>query len=139
MLSNGGDRWGGAAYTRALVAGLRPLSSVEVEIVPITEGRQSREHYEAIAERLNAPDVDVIHIQHEHSFWGGIMPNTSAYWELRYLLDQKPLVLTAHTTYSLAELLRVKSERRPLKWLAKQILLRNEKYRDSVDISPFIT
>lgn len=138
MLTTVGERCGIAAYTRALIAGLETLPETEVEVVPITEGRQPTAHYEAQAERLNAPDVDVIHIQHEHSFWGGIMPKASAYWELRYLL-KKPIVLTAHTTYSLAELLRIKSERRPHKWLAKQILLHNTTYRQSVDTAPFVT
>ena len=66
------------------------------------------------------------------------MPRSSAYWELRYLL-KKPMVLTAHTTYSLEQLLRVKTEIRPLKLLAKKLLLRNRAYKESVDTAPFIT
>jgi glycosyltransferase involved in cell wall biosynthesis len=138
MLTSVGERCGIAAYTRALVEGLRTLPDTTVEIVPISEGKQPREHYVAQAESLNASGIDVVHIQHEHSFWGGIMPGKSAYWDLRYLI-KKPVVLTAHTTYSLAELLRVKSERRPHKWLAKQLLLRNTAYRDSIESAPFVT
>lgn len=138
MLTSVGERCGIAAYTRALVAALRELPEVEVEVVPITEGKQPKEHYIAQAERLNAPEIDVVHIQHEHSFWGGILPRSSAYWELRYLI-QKPVVLTAHTTYSLEEMLKVKTEKRPLKRLVKEILIRNRGYRDSVDIAPFAT
>ncbi|HLJ56696.1 MAG TPA: glycosyltransferase [Chthonomonadaceae bacterium] len=136
MLTSVGERCGIATYTRALVEGLRGLPDTTVQVVPIEEGRQPREHYVAQAEALNAPDVDVVHIQHEHSFWGGILPGKSAFWELRYLIN-KPVVLTAHTTYSLAELLKAKTERRPHKWLAKQILLRNTAYRDSVETAPF--
>ena len=138
MLTSVGERCGIAAYTRALVEGLRSLPDTGVDVVPVTEGKQPREHYLAQAEILNAAAVDVVHIQHEHSFWGGILPGTSAYWDLRYLI-KKPVVLTAHTTYSLAELLKVKSERRPHKWLAKQLLLRNTSYRDSVETAPFVT
>src|SRR5207248_378337 len=138
MLTSVGERCGIAAYTRALVEGLRTLEDTCVHVVPILEGKQPREHYVAQAEELNAPSVDVVHIQHEHSFWGGILPGRSAYWDLRYLIN-KPVVLTAHTTYSLAELLKVKTERRPHKWLAKQLLLRNAAYRDSVEIAPFVT
>lgn len=138
MLTTAGERCGIASYTRALIAALETLPDTEVVVVPITEGKQAKEHYLTQAEQLNAPDVDVVHIQHEHSFWGGILPGKSAYWELRYLI-KKPVVLTAHTTYSLAELLKVASERRPHKWLAKQWLLRNRNYRDSVEIAPFVT
>lgn len=138
MVTTVGERCGIASYTRGLIAALRELPDMEIEVVPITEGKQPREHYVAQAERLNAPDIDVVHIQHEHSFWGGILPGTSGYWELRYLI-QKPIVLTAHTTYSLAEMLKVKTERRPHKWLAKQLLLRRAGYRDSVEIAPFAT
>jgi glycosyltransferase involved in cell wall biosynthesis len=138
MVTTVGDRCGIAAYTRALVAGLETMPGIEVEVVPITEGRQPTAHYVAQASRLNAPDVHVVHIQHEHSFWGGILPRSSAYWEFRYLV-KKPLVLTAHTTYSLAEMFGMRTERRPLKRIAKHLLLLNRSYRDSVEIAPFTT
>ena len=138
MLTTVGDRCGIAAYTRALIEGLQTLDNIEVEVVPITEGRQPTSHYIEQAEKLNSANVDIIHIQHEHSFWGGIMPRCSGYWELRYLL-KKPIVLTAHTTYSLEQLLRVKTERRPLKLIAKKLLIRNQAYREGVDTAPFTT
>jgi len=138
MVTTTGERCGIAAYSRALVDALCALPNTDVEIVPITEGKQPTEHYVAQAERLNAPDVDVVHIQHEHSFWGGILPRTTGYWELRYLIH-KPVVLTAHTTYSAAEMLRINTERRPHKWLGKKILLRNRDWVDSVEIAPFTT
>jgi glycosyltransferase involved in cell wall biosynthesis len=87
---------------------------------------------------LNAPDIDLVHIQHEYGFWGSILPGRWAYWDLRYLIE-KPVVLTAHTTLSLEELLHIRSERRPHKWLAKQWLLRNREYRDGVEAAPFVT
>lgn len=138
MLTTVGERCGIAAYTSALIGGLRTLPDTSVKVVPITEGRQPTAHYIEQARLLNADDVDVIHIQHEHSFWGGVMPRSSAYWELRYLL-KKPVVLTAHTTYALEDLLRVASERRPLKLLAKRLLLRNRAYKESIDTAPFVT
>lgn len=134
MLTTTGDRCGIAAYSRALVAALREF--VEVEVEPIQVGKQPVKHYQQQAERLNR--ADLVHVQHEHSFWGGVLPNQSAFWNLRYLI-RKPFVITAHTTYSLAELLKVKQERRPLQRLAKEILLRRRAYRDSVDIAPFAT
>ena len=145
MVTTTGERCGIAAYTLALIDGLRSLPDTEVEVIPITEGRQTRAHYVSQAERLNAPDISVVHIQHEHSFWGGVLPRRpfplradTGYWELRYLI-QKPVVITAHTTYSLAELLRLDAESRPLKRMVKQFLVNNTAYRESVDIAPFIT
>lgn len=134
MLTTTGDRCGIAAYSRDLIAALKEF--VEVEVEPIQVGRQSPEHYREQAARLNT--ADVVHVQHEHSFWGGILPNQSAFWTLRYLIE-RPFVLTAHTTTSLAELLRVKEERRPLHRIAKELLLRRRGYRDSVEIAPFVT
>jgi glycosyltransferase involved in cell wall biosynthesis len=138
MYTTVGERCGIAAYTNSLINALRSLPDTEVEVVPIEEGRQPKEHYVEVAERLNAGDIDVVHVQHEHSFWGGILPGHSAYWEFRYLIE-KPIVLTAHTTYTAEEMLRYRTERRPLKKLAKWLLLRNRSWVDSVQIAPFIT
>ncbi len=134
MLTTVGDNCGIAAYTRDLVAALQANSDVCVE--PISPGRQAIAHYREQAARLN--QADVIHVQHEHSFWGGILPGHSAFWEVRYLLE-KPVVITAHTTTSLAELFRVKEERKLHRKLAKLYLIAKKRYRDSVEIAPFIT
>lgn len=134
MLTTVGDRCGIAAYSRDLAASLHKL--VDLTIVPINPGKQSLEHYQEQAKRLNA--ADVVHIQHEHSFWGGILPNQSAFWNMRYLI-QKPVVITAHTTTSLADLLRLKEERRLPHRIAKAVLVRRSSYRDSVEIAPFVT
>jgi glycosyltransferase involved in cell wall biosynthesis len=109
---------------------------VEVDVVPIEPGRQPDEHYHQQAEILNR--ADVVHIQHEHAFWGGILPGKSAFWHLRYLI-RKPLVITAHTTTPLRELLRVSEERRPFHRIAKELLLLRRAYRDSVETAPFVT
>lgn len=138
MLTTTGERCGIAAYSRALVEGFDSVLGVQIEVVPIEEGKQAIEHYIAQSKILNGPDIDVVHIQHEHCFWGGILPRTSAYWDMRYLI-KKPVVLTAHTTTTLADMLKIKQERRPHKWLAKQLLLRNQSYKDSVETAPFST
>ena len=106
MLTTVGDKCGIAAYSSDLVLELNQL--VDLDIVKIDSGMQSVDYYRAQAERLNTSDV--IHIQHEHSFWGGILPGKSAFWNLRYLL-KKPVVVTAHTTTSLARLLRLRAPR----------------------------
>jgi glycosyltransferase involved in cell wall biosynthesis len=134
MLTTVGDRCGIAAYSRDLASSLAKL--VDLTIVPIDPGKLSLEHYQEQAKKLNA--ADVVHIQHEHSFWGGILPNQSAFWNMRYLI-QKPVVITAHTTTSLADLLRLKEERRLPHRIAKCLLVRRRGYRDSVEIAPFVT
>lgn len=134
MYTTVGNLCGIAQYTRELVAALDEFADVVVE--PIEPGRQSDEHYHAQADRLN--QADVVHIQHEHSFWGGILPGHSAFWTIRYLI-RKPVVVTAHTTTSLAKLLKVRQERRPIHRIAKELLLLRRRYRDSVETAPFVT
>ncbi len=134
MYTSVGNLCGIAQYTRELVGALGEFGEVTVE--PIEPGKQSDEFYRAQAERLD--QADVVHIQHEHSFWGGILPGHSAFWTIRYLI-QKPVVITAHTTTSLAKLLKVRQERRPVHRIAKELLLLRRGYRDSVETAPFIT
>ncbi len=138
MLTSVGEKCGIASYTRALLEALSEIEDVSVEVVPILPGRQPVEHYQEQAERLNADNIDVVHIQHEYSFWGSILPKRWGYWELRYLL-KKPVVLTAHTTYDLDDLLHLRTEKSPLKRIAKQLLLKRKAYRDSIEIAPFVT
>src|SRR5688572_21646196 len=111
MLTTVGQDCGVAVYTAELVKALR--ETIEVAVEPIVVGKQSPEHYRELSERLN--QADVVHIQHEHAFWGGILPGHSAFWSLRYLI-QKPVVVTAHTTLSLGVLFRIKEERKPHRW-----------------------
>lgn len=138
MLTTTGERCGIAAYSAALIKELRRLPDTQVEVVRLVPGRQPLAHYVDQAERLNTPDVDVVHIQHEYGFWGGYLPGHSAFWELRSLI-KKPVVLTAHSPVALKELLRMTGERRPHRWLAKKLLLWNRAYRESVELKPFST
>ena len=138
MLTSVAEKCGIASYTRALVEGLCTLPDIEVMVVPIFAGRQPREHYIAQAEVLNSSDVDCVHIQHEYSFWGSPLPRRWAYWDIRYRI-QKPVVLTAHTTTPLADLLHVKTERRLHRRLMKRLLLTNAAFRDSIEAAPFVT
>src|SRR5581483_670239 len=70
MLTTAGERCGIAAYSAALVAALRTRPDTQVHVVPILAGEQPSAHYEAQAAQLNALKADVVHIQHEFSFWG---------------------------------------------------------------------
>ncbi|MEP6754774.1 MAG: glycosyltransferase [Chthonomonadales bacterium] len=134
MLTSVGSNCGIAAYTASLIDGLSKIADVTIE--PILEGQQPIEHYQQQASRLN--ECDVIHIQHEHSFWGGIMPRKSMFWHMRYLL-KKPVVITAHTTTALRDLLKTDAEKRLPQKLVKLALLSWKSYRDGVETAPFIT
>ncbi len=138
MLTTIGSDCGIAAYTRALTDSLVSSCGIEVVTVPITPGKQPLTHYEEQAAILNAPDIDVIHVQHEYSFWGGVLPRSSSFWQMRYLLT-RPLVMTAHTTYSAAEMLRLPTEKRWPQRFVKRALLLNRPWVQSVEIAPFVT
>src|SRR5256884_8666191 len=103
MLTTWRTRCGIAAYTADLVNALcDPDSDVEIEVVPIEPGLQPDSHYAEQADRLNR--CDVVHIQHEYSFWGGYLPGKNRFHTLRRLI-RKPVVLTAHTTTRLERLI----------------------------------
>ena len=133
MVTTVGDHCGIAVYSRALREAIGDLVDMTVE--PITPGRLTREAADSIAARLNL--VDVVHVQHEHSFWGGILPSTSSYALLRARV-RTPVVTTAHTVYRYEELLGVDREIRPLYRTAKIMLGLWAPYRRSLEITPFL-
>lgn len=136
MLTTVGERCGIASYSAELVASLRALPDTDVEVVPIDVGEQPDAHYEEQARKLNAPDVDLVHIQHEFSFWGFPLPGRSKFAELRGRI-RRPVVLTAHTTLSLRAIFPLRSERNPFRWLTKKRLLANRGYRHDVEVATF--
>jgi len=136
MLTTAGERCGIAAYSAALVASLRALPDTNVRVIPIAVGEQPSSHYEEQAAQLNADGVDVVHIQHEFSFWGFPTPGRSRFMEFRRLI-RRPVVLTAHTTLSLSAIFPTAGERHPWRWLKKKRLLSNREYRRSVEVTTF--
>lgn len=127
------ERCGIASYTGALVQELQALGvTVDVVRVPYTD-RDPRQAAAAL-ERLNA--ADLVHLQHEYTFFGGIAPGSSSL--PRYLVGlRRPYVITAHTVFSAAELLRVEHETRWRQRLAKQLLSALPTYRATVERAPF--
>ena len=136
MLTTAGERCGIASYSAALVASLRTLPDTDVRVIPIATGEQPRSHYEAQAAQLNAVEVDLVHIQHEFSFWGFPMPGRSTFAEFRQLI-RRPVVLTAHTTLPLRAIFPTARERNPWRWLKKKRLVSNRAYRESVEVMTF--
>ncbi len=128
-----GDRCGIAAYSSALRQELEELGlRITVVQVPYTE-RDTGMLSERVA-HLNS--CDLIHIQHEYTFFGGIAPGVSSLPRLLKQLE-RPHVVTAHTVFTSTELLRVDSETRPRQKLAKHVLARVPAYRKSVERDPF--
>jgi glycosyltransferase involved in cell wall biosynthesis len=133
MWSSTGERCGIAAYTASLSAELAALGlQVDPVAVPY-EDRDPGRRSAALA-RLNA--ADVIHLQHEYSFFGGVAPGASSlaawYRELR-----RPRIVTAHSVFTAAEVLRLPQETRPRQRLAKRILAALPSYRRLVERDPF--
>lgn len=126
-------RCGIASYTASLVDELQHLG-VEVDVVPVpyTE-RDPAQEAETVA-RLNA--ADLVHVQHEYTFFGGIAPTHSSLPRL-YRQLTAPRVVTAHTVFTAAELLRVAQETRWRQRIAKELLSRYPPYRDYVERQPF--
>src|SRR5205085_12503970 len=126
-----------ADYVRALTGSLREYCEVLTAAIPA--GKQTPESYEELAVELNK--ADVIHLQHFHRDWGGARPGESGFWTWRYLLV-KPLVVTAHDTCSLNDLLREEraDEGSGLgQIMFDAILARKSAHRDRVEIPPFVT
>ena len=128
-----GDRCGIAAYSRELIRAFDP--AISVDLVPIEPGRHPLEYYGQIADRLNA--ADLVHIQHEYSFWGGIMPGNGDFSYLRSRL-RKPSVITAHTSYTLPGMFRLTHERRPVHRTLKRLLCAWPAYRRAIEEAPFL-
>ncbi len=87
------DEPGGIAdYAHALVHELE--KQVDIKIVALKRNTPQRAYYKALAEAAN--EADVVHVQHEYAFFGGLSLGQSQWWTFRSRL-QKPLVITAHT------------------------------------------
>ena len=133
MWTSWGSRCGIASYTAALVGELEALGA-GIDVVPVPYTDRDPGRADAALARLNG--ADLVHIQHEYTFWGGVAPGASSlpgyFRRLR-----APRVVTAHTVFSAAELLRVPAEQRWRQRLAKQMLSALPGYRASVEREPF--
>src|SRR5260370_19922893 len=65
---------------------------VEVQVVRGTFDSQTRAQQAALGARLN--DADVIHVQHEYAYWGGMAPDTGYFAFMAAL--RRPVVMTVH-------------------------------------------
>src|SRR2546426_6092424 len=86
-------RCGIASYTESLVEGLRALGG-ELDVVPVPYTERGAHVVEETLQRLNA--ADVVHIQHEYTFFGGVAPRTCSP-PLYFPRLKGPRVVTAPT------------------------------------------
>lgn len=133
MLTSATEQCGIAVYSRDLAEGLRPLT--ELHVVPVWDGETLWEDYlcDSTA-RLN--DCDVVHIQHEYSFWGSILPGQNRFFE-HVSAIRRPIVLTAHTLGTVGEVLGLNLPGSLSKKLAKRMLAVLPSYRNKVERRTF--
>src|SRR5438093_6843341 len=111
LLTSDGERCGIARYSRDLYAALTAL--VDVDLIPIHPWPPEGERLE----RLRA--ADIVHLQHEYSFWGTAFPPPRAYYEgLKRFRRPGRLVITAHTVAGAETVIAARG------WGAKALLKR---------------
>ena len=133
MLTSVGDRCGIAYYSQDLAEGLRSL--VDLEVVPIWDRVLPWEDYrDQSAERLNA--ADVVHIQHEFSFWGSILPGQNKFFD-QVSSIRKPIVLTAHTLDPVQQVLGLSLPGSLPRKALKRMLAMYPPYRRTIERSTF--
>jgi glycosyltransferase involved in cell wall biosynthesis len=132
MITSVADRCGIAAYSGALLEALAPLADCDRIGVPGEEASDAA--LAALAERANR--ADVIHIQHEFTFFRGYLPHQTTLFDLAARF-RRPLILTAHSVLPLEALMHVADERRPMKRLLKRLLTYHPGLRRAVERSPY--
>jgi glycosyltransferase involved in cell wall biosynthesis len=132
MITSWQEHCGIAAYSDELVAALAARVEVRVILPPKTETSDAA--LDAVAKEANA--CEVIHIQHEYTFFNGLLPRSTTFLRL---VDRfrRPLVLTAHSVLPVARLLRVDEEQRPVRRALKGLASRWPPFRDAVECEPY--
>src|SRR5205823_4001791 len=133
MLTSWQERCGIAAYTEKLVAEL--VSRVEVRVIAPPRADSSDAALDAAAAAANASDV--IHVQHEYTFFNGLLPRATTFFRLADRF-RRPMVLTAHSVLPVERLLRLDEERRPVRRLAKRLAASWPPFRHAVERDPYL-
>lgn len=128
LLTSTRERCGVAEYSRHLAAALRRLVSLDtipVEPLPLDRSTISR---------INA--ADVVHLQHEYSFFGSALPGRSRLPAVLRAIE-RPCVITAHTVAPAEQVVGMETT---AGWrrLAKWCLLRSRRLRRSIEVGPFL-
>ncbi len=137
MLTNTEEACGIAAYSRSLDAELAQI--VDLDVVPTWRQAQAWEEFvQASLPRLNA--CDVVHVQHEYSFWGSIIPKWGRF--VGRFADyasriKPPIVLTAHTLDTVHEMFGLDKPGSGPRRMVKQFLASFPPYRDAIERRTF--
>jgi glycosyltransferase involved in cell wall biosynthesis len=86
----GPERCGIAHYTEALVNATQ--TRIRVQVHRGSFDRLSSAQYAAQGEALN--DADLVHVQHEYAYWGGMGPGNRYFTFVRAI--RRPVVMTVH-------------------------------------------
>jgi glycosyltransferase involved in cell wall biosynthesis len=128
MLASTRERCGIAAYSRALADAL--AGRVDLDLVPLDPQPLTPD----AVDRLNA--AQLIHIQHEYSFWGSALPGRSRFDEVLRVL-RRPWVLTAHTVAPAEEVLNLAPADGRWRAAMKRLGVRLPGVRRFVEQAPF--
>lgn len=92
MITTWHDQCGIADYARALVGQLQ--NHAEIRVIELKKAGNTKASLNQIG--LEANQSDIVHIQHEYAFFGGLMPwQNNAHHLLRVI--KRPIMMTAHT------------------------------------------
>jgi glycosyltransferase involved in cell wall biosynthesis len=132
MITSCAERCGIAAYSTALLAALS--EHAPVDRIPVPGAETGEKALVALAERANA--ADLVHIQHEFTFFNGYLPGQTTLFQVARRL-RRPRVMTAHSVLPLEALMHVADERRPARRLVKRVLALHPGLRRAVEREPY--
>lgn len=133
MLTSTAEHCGIAVYSRDLARGMVGLA--DLQIVPVWDKVQPWDTYlNDSVRRLHG--CDLVHIQHEYSFWGSVLPGQNKFFRQAATIRQ-PIVMTAHTLDSVEDVLGLGLPGSPIKRLAKRLLALMPPYKRVIESETF--
>ena len=133
MLTSARDQCGIAVYSAHLAEGLRGI--VDLSVVPIWDQAAPWDEYLAESSKaLNA--ADVVHIQHEYSFWGSVLPGQNKFFD-QVSAIKRPIVMTAHTLDPAAKVLGLDLPGAFARKAVKRLLSQYPPYRRVIERDTF--
>lgn len=133
MLTSTREKCGISVYSADLAKGLREI--VDLDVVPIWDLTEPWDAY--LAESSKSLDsADVVHIQHEYSFWGSVLPGQNKFFSQASGI-KRPIIMTAHTLDPAAQVLGLDLPGSFLRKSAKRLLSMSPSYRREIERKTF--
>ena len=133
MLTSASERCGISDYSAGLASGLRKI--VDLTVVPVWDCAEPWDQY-LLRSSSALNDSDVVHIQHEYSFWGSALPGRNKFFEQASSI-KRPIVMTAHTLNPAAQVLGLDLPGSFLRKSAKRALSMLPSYRKVIERDTF--